>query len=224
MKLAREKQVRMNHKKVLRIMKKYRLATKVRRKNPYKIIMKKTQEHRTCPNILARKFEQPMPLKVLCTDISYLWFSYRFAYLSVVKDIASREIVAWSLSLNAGLDLVFETVNDLKQNADRKSWPLEDVLLHSDQGFQYTHPDYIAEVKKLKIQRSMSRKSNCIDNAPMESFFGHLKDELDCNKCQTFEELRKMVKEYIEYYNNHRQQWELKKMTPVEYRNHLLNN
>jgi len=166
----------------------------------------------------------PYPQKVLCTDISYLWFNYRFAYLSVVKDIASREIVAWSLSLTPGLNLVFETVDDLKQNAHERSWPLENVLLHSDQGSQYTHPDYIAEVKKLKIRRSMSRKSNCIDNAPMESFFGHLKDELDYRKCQTFEELRRLVKEYIDYYNHHRQQWELKKMTPVEYRNHLLKN
>ena len=68
----------------------------------------------------------------------------------------------------------------------------------------------------------MSRKGNCIDNAPIESFFGHLKDDVDYKKCKTFEELYSLIAEYMEYYNNDRQQWNLKKMTPVQYRNHLL--
>jgi putative transposase len=222
MKLVRDKQITMNHKKVLRIMNKYELVAKVRRKNPYKMIMKKTQEHRTCDNILAREFKQLVPLRILCTDITYLWVNHRFAYLSVIKDIASREIVAWSLSWYIDMNLVLETVNGLKQNAESNSWPLENVLLHSDQGFHYTNPNYISEIKKLKIRQSMSRKGNCIDNSPMESFFGHFKDEVDYKDCKTFEELKQMVKEYIDYYNLERQQWELKKMTPVEYRDHLL--
>lgn len=222
MKLTKEMSINMNHKKVNRIMNKYGLFTKVRSKNPYKMIMKKNFEHRTCDNILAREFKQQIPQRVLCTDITYLWFGYRFAYLSVIKDIASREIVAWSLSWHLGMSLVFDTIKDLKYNAKRQQWPLENVLLHSDQGFHYTNPDYIQEIKELKIKQSMSRKGNCIDNSPMESFFGHLKDEVDYRKCKNFEELKQMIKEYINYYNNHRQQWKLKKMTPIEYRNHLL--
>lgn len=222
MKLAREMNVFMNHKKVNRIMNKYGLFTKVRRKNPYKMIMKKNFEHRTCDNILAREFTQIVPQKVLCTDITYLWFGQRFAYLSVIKDIASREIVAWSISWHIGMSLVFDTVKDLKHNAEIQKWNLENVLLHSDQGFHYTNPDYIKGIKDLKIRQSMSRKGNCIDNAPMESFFGHLKDEVDYKEAKTFENLKTMIGEYINYYNNHRQQWELKKMTPVEYRNHLM--
>ena len=71
--------------------------------------------------------------------------------------------------------------------------------------------------------QSMSGKGSCIDNAPIESFFGHMKDELDYNKsCRTFEELRSVIEEYMRYYNNQRQQWELKKMTPAKYRNYLL--
>ena len=70
--------------------------------------------------------------------------------------------------------------------------------------------------------QSMSRKGNCIDNAPTESFFGHFKDEVDYKDCTSFEELKTKTEEYINYYNNERQQWNLKKMTPVEYRNHLL--
>ena len=70
--------------------------------------------------------------------------------------------------------------------------------------------------------QSMSGKGSCIDNAPIESLFGHLKDELDYKFCKTFEELRLVITEYMRYYNHERNQWERKKMTPVEYRNHLL--
>jgi transposase InsO family protein len=68
----------------------------------------------------------------------------------------------------------------------------------------------------------MSRKGNCIDNAPIESFFGHFKDDVEYRSCKTFEELKTMVDEYMRYYNNERHQWDIQKMTPVEYRNHLL--
>jgi len=70
--------------------------------------------------------------------------------------------------------------------------------------------------------QSMSRKGNCIDNAPMESFFGHFKDDVDYKNCKTYEELKTLVDEYMNYYNNERYQWGIQKMTPVEYRNHLL--
>jgi transposase InsO family protein len=77
-------------------------------------------------------------------------------------------------------------------------------------------------VKELHMVQSMSRKGNAIDNAPIESFFGHMKDELDYTSCNTFEELRLKVDEYMTYYNYKRKQWNRNKMTPVEYRNHLL--
>jgi putative transposase len=91
-----------------------------------------------------------------------------------------------------------------------------------NQGFHYTNPQYIHVIKGLDMIQSMSRKGNCIDNAPMESFFGHFKDDVDYKECRTYEELELLVEEYIEYYNNERYQWDLKKMTPVQYRNHLL--
>lgn len=222
MKLLANKSIVMNHKKVIRIMNKYRLITKIRRQNPYKMIMKKSLEHRTCENILNRDFKQATPLKILCTDITYLPFNHRFAYLSVIKDIASREIVAWSLSWRIDMKLVFKTVASLKNKSKTEAWPLNNVLIHSDQGFHYTNPEYISIIKKLNMRQSMSRKGNCIDNAPMESFFGHLKDDVDYGGCKTFDELKHLIRRYIKYYNNDRQQWELKKMTPVEYRNHLL--
>ena len=213
--------IRMNHKKISRIMNTYNLVTKIRKRNPYKEIMKKTREHRTFNNILARQFNQQQPNKVFCTDITYVPFSGNMAYLSAVKDIASREIVAWNLSRHLQMDLVFDTLKNLEANQNGSS--LENALIHSDQGFHYTSPDFISRVKKLNLIQSMSRKGNCVDNAPMESFFGHFKDEVDYRSCITFEELKGLTAEYINHYNNGRRQWDLKKMTPVEYRKHLLN-
>jgi len=220
MKLDTIKSIVMNHKKIIRIKRKYNLITKVRRRNPYKDIMKKTAEHRTFKNILNREFTQLIPQKVFCTDITYLFYNSAVAYLSAVKDVASREIVAWSLSKHISMNLVFETIKSMKDNENIIS--LKDILIHSDQGFHYTNPDYIFLIKDSEMIQSMSRKGNCIDNSPMETFFGHFKDEVDYKNCKTFEELQTLTDEYINYYNNERQQWELKKMTPVNYRNHLL--
>jgi transposase InsO family protein len=140
------------------------------------------------------------------------------AYLSAVKDIASREIVAWNLSRHLQIDLVSDTIKNMESNVPS----LRSILIHSDQGFHYTSPNYVSKIKELGMTQSMSRKGNCIDNSPMETFFGHFKDEVDCKNCKTFEELQRLTAEYINYYNNERRQWDLKKMTPVGYRDHLL--
>jgi len=216
----KDKGITMNHKKIVRIKNKYNLVTRIRRKNPYKEILKKTREHRTFKNILDRNFKQDNPRKVFCSDITYLPFSGNMAYLSATKDIGSREIVAWNLSRHLQMDLVFDTIKHMEDNKEVPS--LRNILMHSDQGFHYTSPGYVSKIKELNMVQSMSRKGNCIDNSPMETFFGHFKDEVDYKNCKTFEELQRLTREYINYYNNKRRQWDLKKMTPVQYRNHLL--
>lgn len=209
----------MNHKKIRRIMLKYKLICQIRRKNPYKQIMKKTREHQTLGNILDRHFKQSVPRKALCTDITYVYYGSlgRKAFLSVVKDISSGEAVAWQASQNLELEFVLKTINQLEMLKLSS-----DCLLHSDQGFHYTNPVYQQKVKQLNIIQSMSRKGDCIDNAPMESFFGHFKDEVDLKNCNTFQEVSIKVNEYMQYYNHQRYQWGLKKMTPAQYRDHLL--
>ncbi|MDP3963095.1 MAG: IS3 family transposase, partial [bacterium] len=214
MQLEREKQVVMNHKKIIRIKKKYGLVTRIRRRNPYKAIMKKTAEHRIFPNVLSRQFVQASPYRFFGTDITYLPFNFRFAYLAIVKDIASGEIVAWHVSPYITMELVLTMLGRMRRYSG--------ALIHSDQGFHFTNPAYIEKVKALAMLQSMSRKANCIDNAPVESFFGHFKDEIDYRDCKTFEELRQLIENYIRYYNHERPQWGRKKMTPVEYRDHLL--
>lgn len=211
MNLEREKKIRMNHKKIIRLMKKYNLVAKIRRRNPYKAIMKKTAEHRTFANQLNRVFTQIIPHRFFCTDITYLFFNNRVAYL---KDIATGEIVAWHASQSITMELVLGTISQMSN--------YQNAMIHSDQGFHYTNPEYIKKVKTLEMIQSMSRKGNCIDNAPIESFFGHLKDDIDYKSCKTFEELRPLIENYIKYYNRERAQWDLNKMTPVEYRDHLL--
>lgn len=205
----------MNHKKIQRIMRKYGLSARVRRRNPYKVIMKKRLEHRIFPNNLKRAFDQHVPLKVFCTDITYIPFQNNYAYLSVVKDIASGEVVAWNLSMGLEETLVLDTLRNMP--CVRK-----DAMIHSDQGFHYTNPQYIEAVEALGMVQSMSGKGSCIDNAPIESFFGHLKDELDYRSCATFEELCSRTEEYMRYYNCERKQWTRNKLSPVQYREHLL--
>ena len=201
---------------------KYGLVCKIRRANPYKQIAKKTKEHCTFNNQLNREFKFLVPFKVFCTDITYLPFNHRMAYLSVIKDIGSGEIVAWKLSMHIDMELVLGTIERLRNNAALPLESFQNILIHSDQGFHYTSPQYIEQIKKMSMIQSMSRKGNCIDNSPMESFFGHLKDDVDWKECKTFEELNLLIENYMQYYNYERYQWNLKKMTPVQYRTQSL--
>lgn len=219
MRLKAEYGIIMNHKKIKRIMREKGLVVKIRKQNPYKMIMKKTQNHRTFNNNLNRNFKQSVPGQIFCTDITYLYYSLgRKAYLSAIKDVATREIVSWQLSQDLTMKFVLDSIDKLKNNNTLKNG----AVIHSDQGVHYTNPEYSDRVKKINLIQSMSRKGNCVDNAPIESFFGHLKDDVDCKKIKTFIELHDTISEYMDYYNNRRYQWEIKKMTPVEYRDYLL--
>jgi len=206
----------MNHKKVLRFMKKYWLITKIRIKKPYAKIAKATQEHRTFANVLNREFRWLEVLKKIWTDITYLYYNWTKTYLSILKDMITWEILNYKLSNNLWLNFVLETIKSI--NMDLK-W----AIIHSDQWYHYTSPIYQKLLKDKWVIQSMSRKWNCLDNAPTESFFGHMKDEIDLTEIKSFKELVKCVENYIFYYNNYRFQWNKKKMTPVQYRNHLNN-
>lgn len=219
--LEKKYQIKMNHKKIRRIMREYSLQTKVRKRNPYKMMAKKNQEHSICSNILKRDFEATKPFEKCSTDITYLYFGRsQRAYLSATRDLASGEIVSYEPSQTLTIDFVDRMLDKLIETIPEEE--LKDMLMHSDQGFHFTHPSYQTKLEKNGIIQSMSRKGNCLDNAPIESFFGHLKDELDYKNCKTYDELVAKIDEYIYYYNNERYQWSRNKMTPVEYRSHLL--
>ncbi len=221
MRIERVDGIIMNHKKIRRLMRKYNLTATIRRANPYRKMAKATQQHQTCPNLLNRRFDQGEPEKVLLTDITYMHYGNgQCAYLSVVKDGTTKQILAHYLSSSLELSLVERTLENLLERLDGNIHP--DAILHSDQGMHYTHPKFRLLVRKAGFKQSMSRKGNCWDNASMESFFGHMKDDLDYKECQTIQELRDQIDDYITYYNSGRYQWSLKKMTPDEFRSHLL--
>jgi putative transposase len=208
-------------KRIRRIMKKYNIVCPHRQSNPYKKMVKATYEHRTVPNILERNFKQGIPGKVLLTDITYLPHNGKnIAYLSTILDASTGEILSHHMSKRINLDIATETIKKLLKQ--RKVKLAKDVIIHSDQGSHYTSPTYQKLLKQNGLGQSMSRRGNCWDNAPQESFFGHLKDSIDLKSCKSYEDLKVNIDKYITYYNNHRYQWGLKKMTPVQYRNHLL--
>lgn len=212
-----------NLKRIRRIMKKYQIICPIRKANPHKRMMKATKEHSVLPNMLNRKFKQNMPGKVLLTDITYLFYGNgKKAYLSTVKDSSTNEILSYNLTDRLTLDIALDTIHKLVNNGQIKL--AKDAFIHSDQGFHYTSPTFQNLVKHYNLGQSMSRRGNCWDNAPQESFFGHFKDEAYIKKCDTLAELKNEIQEYMIYYNNYRYQWGLKKMTPVQYRNHLLNS
>lgn len=209
-----------NLKRIRRIMKKYGIFCPIRKANPYKRMMKATKEHSVLPNLLNRNFKQNVPGKVLLTDITYLFYGNgRKAYLSTIKDASTNEVPAYNVSDSLTEDIVTDTLHKLKDSQLKLT---EDALIHSDQGSHYTSPIFQKLVKSYGLAQSMSRRGNCWDNSPQESFFGHFKDEANIKPCETLDELKYEIDQYMTYYNNFRYQWNLKKMTPVEYRNHLL--
>lgn len=210
-----------NLKCIRRIMNKYNIVCPIRQANPYKYMAKATHEHRTAPNTLERNFNQETPGKVLLTDITYLYYGNgQKAYLSTILDGSTKEILAYNVSKHITLDIAKITIQQLKGSKKRR---LETgAFIHSDQGFHYTHPSYQKLLKECGLAQSMSRRGNCWDNAPQESFFGHFKDETHIKSCRTLLEVQKEVKSYMTYYNHYRGQWNLKKMTPASYRDHLL--
>lgn len=221
MALEHEYGIVMNHKKIRRILRLHGIISPIRKANPYRKMMKVTQEHKTKKNVVNRRFDQGVPYKVLLTDITYLPYGNgHMAYLSAVKDGATGEIVAHHFSPSLKMDLVYRTLE--KINAITRDIPETERYLHSDQGVHYTHPTYQESVEKMGFIQSMSRRGNCWDNAPIESFFGHMKDIVLSKKRETFQDLWHAVEDYIAFYNHNRYQKKLKKMTPVAYRDHLL--
>ena len=205
----------MNVKKIRRLMKKYNLYCPIRKANPYRRMAKALKTNNVVGNILNREFKEHGPRMVLLTDITYIPYNNTRCYLSVILDAFTKEVLSYVLSVSLEVDFVLDTVNQL---SERHGLSLTtETLIHSDQGCHYTSYSFIQILKDKQLRQSMSRKGNCWDNAPQESFFGHMKDEIDLSKCKTFEEVKIIIDDWIDYYNNERYQWNLAKLSPVEY-------
>ena len=208
--------VHMNIKKIRRLMKKYGLFCPIRKANPYRRAAKAIKTASAAPNLLNREFEMHGPRKVLLTDITYLINGKApRCYMSTVIDAFTKELLAWALSESLQEDFVLATINDLVR--DHGISLTTETIIHSDQGSHYTSVRFIDLVNNIGLRQSMSRRANCWDNAPQESFFGHMKDEMDISDCKTGKEILEKVMDWTDYYNNERYQWDLAKLAPKEY-------
>jgi transposase InsO family protein len=189
----------MNHKKILRIMKKYSIkATYIKRIRPnsYKRI-----EENVKPNIINRDFYVDKPNKKWTTDITYLIFGNKRAYLSSIIDLYDRKVVSYKISNRNDIKLVIDTLNE----AIKKRQDVKNLIIHSDQGFQYTSHQYKKVCESNGITISMSRKGTPIDDSPQESFHGILKKEtLYNNDITSLEHYIDLVINWISFYNTNR--------------------
>lgn len=198
-----------NHKSLQRIMTKYGLQAEIRRRRRYKSHKEKAFK---ADNILARDFEAGKRNEKWVTDISHIRLEAGFGYLSAIKDLNGGFIVAHKLGRKNDMGLVAATLNKAKKEA------ADGLILHSDQGTQYTSSAYFDLTKTYGITPSMSRPGTPIDNAPIESFFGTLKTEcLYRQRITSFEEAEQIIEDYVHYYNYIRIRTK-DKMTPYERR------
>ena len=207
----------MNLKKIRRLMDKYNLSCPIRKANPYRRMAKALKTNNVADNLLRREFESYGPRMVLLTDISYLPYNGTFAYLSTILDAFTKQILSYVLSSSLEVDFVLETINQLIKNHGISLHA--ETIIHSDQGCHYTSHKFIDILYDKKLRQSMSRRGNCWDNAPQESFFGHMKDHIK-DKLATateYSEIQAIIDDYMDYYNNERYQWHLAKLSPNEY-------
>lgn len=215
----RNRGLKVNHKKVQRIMGKLGLKgrkfmRKSRRYNSYKGKVGKVAKNR-----IRRRFQTPFAHQKLATDITeFKCVDGAKLYLCPIMDMYNGEILSYGIGLHPTLDFVMAPLQEVLRIVEGAKYR---TTIHSDQGWHYQHRKWVKTLKKQKVFQSMSRKGNCIDNSPMENFFGILKQEMyHGDALRTYEELKERIESYIHYYNNKRIKQKLAGMSPVQYRLH----
>ncbi|EQB4346771.1 IS3 family transposase [Clostridium botulinum] len=214
-KLNREHEFHVNSKRIYRLMSILNLKSVCRKK---KKNYKKTTPQVTAENTLNRNFNSDKFGEKWLTDVTEMKYGIGGkAYLSAILDLADKSIVSFVIGHSNNNTLVFKTFDIAhEQHPDAKP------LFHSDRGFQYTSKNFKKKLDDADMTQSMSRVSRCIDNGPMEAFWGMLKSEMYyLRKFNSYSELESVITDYINYYNNQRYQKRLKCMTPLEYREYL---
>ena len=213
--LRRVQGVVMNRKKIRRLMRKYGIFWSAKRKSPYHPIGVDGKP-KIADNVVNRDFMRGEPLKVISTDITYLPNSGGFSYLSGIIDCETRKIIAHVTSDSMEEKFVLDTYDQLSG----LELP-EDIWSCSDQGVHYTARAFREKLEELGIGQSMSRRACCLDNAPIESFWGRMKTQLGPTERMTHDEIVKLVDDYVDYYNHERGQARLGWLTPEEYAKQL---
>lgn len=213
--LERYHGIKANDKRVLRICRKRGIKSTIKYSNNGCTRQAVNPQH-IAENILNREFTAEAPNEKWLTDVTefhyYVGIEKRKVYLSAILDLFDRRIVSYMIRDSNNNALVFDTF-DLAVEANPDAHP----LFHSDRGFQYTNRVFHAKIEATGMTQSMSRIAKCIDNGPMEGFWGILKRERYYGRRFTSREsVMKMIEEYIEYYNNKRLQRNLGVLTPKE--------
>lgn len=216
-KLNREHNFHVNNKRIYRLMRILNLKSICRRKK--KTYIKSTPEI-TAENVLNREFHADGFGKKWLTDVTEMKYGVDSkAYLSAILDLGDKSIVSFVFGRSNNNELVFRTFDIAHQE-----YPDAKPIFHSDRGFQYTTKAFKKKLDDAGMIQSISRVSRCIDNGPMEAFWGMLKSEMYyLKRFNTYDELESAIIDYIDYYNNHRYQKRLDCMTPMEYRQHFMN-
>ena len=213
-----QKGILINHKTVLKLMKILGLKSVIRIKK-YKSY--KGELGKIAPNVLNRNFKAISPNQKWATDITEFNVLGKKLYLSPIIDLFNGEIISYELSERANFDQIIAMLKKSFKRITNQT----NLILHSDQGWQYQMKQYQTILKDKGIIQSMSRKGNCLDNAIIENFFGILKSELFYLKqYKSITQLKHEIKEYIIYYNNDRIKQNLKGMSPIQYRAHYYQN
>ena len=208
----RNRGIVLNHKTVQKLMKEYGLICLIRRK---KYRSYKGEIGKIAPNVLERNFYAEKPNQKWVTDVTEFAVNDKKVYLSPILDLYNGEIVSYNISLHP----TFHQTMDMLEKAFNKIPDNTNLILHSDQGWQYQMKRYQFMLKEKGIIQSMSRKGNCLDNSVMENFFGILKTEMFYgNRFNSAEQLIEEIEHYIDYYNNRRIKVKLKGLSPVQYR------
>jgi putative transposase len=211
--LQRQKGVCMNHKTVLRLMNKLNIRSVARKRKIFRRMTKGEMYH-YYDNLLNQAFHASHPNQKWVTDVTYIATRTGWAYLSTIQDLFDGFIVSHQLGRVNSLELVLDTLKQAKQREPLTA----ELLLHSDRGYQYTSHTYAALIQGYAITPSMSRPGNCWDNAPIENFFSHLKEEaLRPYPIPSFAEAKHIIDDYIHFYNYERIQLKTKQ-TPYETR------
>lgn len=208
-----------NHKTVFRLMKQLGLKSIQRPKRKYNSYQ--GEVGKIADNLINRDFNAQKPNEKWVTDVTEFKVKDQKLYLSPIVDLFNGEVISYNLSRHP----VFNQVVDMLQKAFKTIPNNTELILHSDQGWQYQMKQYQHLLKEKGIRQSMSRKGNCLDNSCAENFFSILKSELFYpreKEYKNIEELEKDIVEYIEYYNNSRIKSKLKGMSPVNYRKHSM--
>lgn len=200
-------------KTVLKLMRSLRLVCKVRRKKRY--VSYRGEQGVVAPNLLNREFEAAAPNEKWVTDVTEFSVGDRKLYLSPVMDLFDRQIISYSIGTSPNLALTNASLRDALTTLEGGQRP----LVHSDQGFQYQHASWRTLLENAGAVQSMSRKGNCYDNAVMENFFGHLKEELFHRvRFLSTDALAAALNEYLRWYNTERISTKLEGLSPVQYR------